>query len=752
VADRPGVTEPYTDRSGSGRARTTLGTGVKPIEGKEREDYRKLEHRWFIFADGTQFIYHELRGEDLIDAYLTGHLQQEHLTSLQKSELAEHQQELRDRRLQMIPATSRMCCFLPPASDRSHFDLRDRMGKQNRRANKRQLDSRFLSAKASMAALPPPEEKDVEEPADEPEEEKGEQDSLTVRLRRGAGTGFSIVSIAGALLAPFRSQSPSSSSSAPAQPAAPSSAMPLSIGPSSGPCPAASITPEVNWPQAGLRRDGLGRVPLPINSLEWGHDSHREVIYRKLKGGPTGQTLVTLEGIPANQFTICDRLSLAHYYSLHSAEILRRQPLCFVCGSPQMIVQCHEDGHECHGVALCHEHYTKLLYGNQAHSGMSFHTQSLRENLCSLLPQKAANVGLTGPIDIRRYSVRPLIIITVNCFADKEFSKDHVHSQVDTLFKDNNLIQGFGVLHFWVRGLSAQRFEEDTGKLASTLSLLRSSSPAWSSTPVLLFFNIHFDGINTFQWANGDLCEPNKVGACVRDLSAAIGPTHPHKFIINTCGLGRESIASISRLYQVDIASYEQVLPTERVYAAYAVALKCEIFNLMDVKQGRPLSPFHRFFATSFSPAELMLLRPIYAEVVDGVPCTGAMVEQLTGAQSLTALHVAAAAPSVPAPTSQGHTRTVRFGADLLARVDLASTHNRARYVRARDHLLAADLLTDGVKARTEAESTRVLLRRVNASRAARALPPLSSLYEVGSEASRKRKRDTDEEDDEETE
>src|SRR5690606_13792674 len=103
------------------------------------------------------------------------------------------------------------------------------------------------------------------------------------------------------------------------------------------------------------------------------------------------------------------------------------------------------------------------------------------------------------PLSLSTYSIHPLIIITVDCFTADEPNRKIVRSAFSNLFAQNNLIPGFGVLFFELRGWDTTSLEAQISQLQIVLSTLFAHASSWRNAPVVVFFNLHFDGFHHFQ-------------------------------------------------------------------------------------------------------------------------------------------------------------------------------------------------------------------------------------------------------------
>jgi hypothetical protein len=398
---------------------------------------------------------------------------------------------------------------------------------------------------------------------------------------------------------------------------------------------------------------------LPAGSLRlsWGHDKNCSVLFRRAHAASSSSSLpsspdsfVVLEGIPATKFSTHDKIRLAVLHANNEFPLC--QPICLLCGSNQLVASCSAASHSnCSAPALCGEHYSVMLYGKNAYSGMTHQGSTFTIDICSKIQQNPALLSGPGPvIPLNHYIIRPLIVIVVDCFEAREANRETVHSAITAFFQQNNLIPGLGVLPLELRGTDAATLTAKIEALRLTLSVLFSHAPFWQTVPILVFWNIHFDGLNLFRMGGPEVADASLLRSLIHRLHMAVTQqrslpgrsTAPAvKYFLNTCGVGRETVESIAQPpdlpnIRLDITSFEAVIPVERVFSVYTAYLRCEVFNLFGFKgRSNALAPFSTVFRKCFAEMDILHHLPICAETINGQMTIWAPADAFRGIDDL---------------------------------------------------------------------------------------------------------------------
>lgn len=424
-----------------------------------------------------------------------------------------------------------------------------------------------------------------------------------------------------------------------------------------------SLPPLVSLENSANHRTRPDVLPPGTLRVTWGHDVATSILYRQvvtssLSGGRT----ISLEGTKASRFSTRDKVRLAVLYAGQPKE-LQFQPICLVCRSPQVVVSCNGEHPSCSGPSLCGEHYSLAQYGRNAFSGMEHEGNSYTLNVCEKLRSMRAEVFPSlppnQPLPLERYVVNPLIIVTVDCFDAKEGNRSTARAAMDNFFDVNNLVQGFGVLHFEVRGHTAPLLLKKFAELRSVLASLFTEAPLWQGVPVVVFFNVHFDGIAFFRIGQtGRMADASTLRTLFHKLYDALcfppRPSPTAKFFLNTCGVGRATVRTIAQPsdlpdLRIDIASFEELLLVERVYSNYSLYLSNEVFNFNSFKgRGGPasLASFATVFKRCFAQTDLEQLMPTFCEFINGQPHVWSFGDYQREVEYLSTVH--SSSPPVP--------------------------------------------------------------------------------------------------------
>jgi hypothetical protein len=329
------------------------------------------------------------------------------------------------------------------------------------------------------------------------------------------------------------------------------------------------------------------------------------------------------------KFTSHDKIRLAIFHYT-ATDFSQCQPVCLVCGSNQIVVSCAGKDHpHCPSPALCGEDYSILLYGRNAYSGMFHPNSSFTLDICPRFRQRQAaprSIAPTAPMALDRYVIHPLIVIVVDCFAAKEANRETVHSSMNAFFQQNNLIPGLGVLPFELRGTSVSILMSKIDHLGSVLSVLFSEAPAWQSAPIIVLWNIHFDGINFFRMGGPDPADASQLRSLIHHLHETLTRRRTDtavKYFLNTCGVGRETVEAIAQPpdlphLHLDITSFESVVLVDRLFSILMAYLRCEVFDLFGFKgKNNTLASFSTVFKRCFSEMDIRQFQPICAETIN---------------------------------------------------------------------------------------------------------------------------------------
>lgn len=549
--------------------------------------------------------------------------------------------------------------------------------------------------------------------------------------------------------------------------------------------------------------------------LKWGHDENTNVLHRYYRQhstlGPVAKGEELLEGYDATDFSVTDKVRMAidwdqnHHSPPHTC-----QPKCMACGNPHIVVSCNGRDHACSAPALCGEHYKSWLFKQHAFSGMKNELCSYNVNLCMEFPSKRDRIfseedrQLPNETLLSRYSIRPLILLYVDCFTAEEPNSVSLYSSINNFFTSHNLLPGHGILFFTFRVYCPASFSTKLDQLRAVLEFLFSHAPSWLEAPIIVSFNIHFDGLAHFV-----LPKPGSSIDCgtlrsylhLLDQTLIVSRSHPPyvKYFLNTCGMGREALETIATPPQpsfrpLDIASFELLLPVDRVLSNYSQHLEFELFNLFGFKGKTPLAPFQTVFRDCFARTDRLQTHPVYCEpsVTNQKVLVRATFEPLLRAtppsSSVSSASLASSVPisltsssqfslnchsgffsplppligefppspprfpfaaddsfsdvpvpvpssPVPSPPPAKKPRTRGKTVEQMQQLLLSSSKDphRYRYRIALDHLVAAGVLTSRFAAEHSSTSVFLFLPEVNKSRASRSLPPLASLYDPDS-------------------